>query len=97
MDIMTYIELTKTNLRDYETKLKDVQNEPVNTFVRQQLNRHHQWVQFKKQELNKLSTTDTIHYIVQQANMINHIIALNLAFYQMVLKNPLDSHFGEGQ
>jgi hypothetical protein len=97
MDIVTYIELTKTNLRDYETKLQDVQKEHVDVFVRQQLNRHHQWVQSKKRELDKLSTTDGIHYVVQQANLTNHIIALNLAFYQMMRNNPLDSHFREGQ
>lgn len=95
MDIVTYIELTKANLRDYETKLIDIEKEPVNTFVRQQLNRHHQWTQFKKQELDKLSTVQSTNYIVQQANLTNHIIALNLAFYEMVRKNPLDLHFVE--
>lgn len=87
MDIMMYIELTKANLGDYEKKLKDFEKEPVNAFVRQQLNRHRQWIQFKKQELDKMSTVIT----VQQANMTNHIIGLNLAFYEMVRKNPLDS------
>lgn len=95
MDIVTYIELTKANLRNYETKLKDVQQEPVNAFVRQQLDRHQQWIHFKQQELDKLSSADSLHYIVQQANITNHIIALNLAFYDMVRRNPLDSHFVE--
>lgn len=97
MDIVTYIELTKTNLNDYETKLQDMDKESVDVFVRQQLNKHKQWVQFKKRELDKLSTADSTHYAIQQANMTNHIIGLNLAFYQMVRNNPLNSYLLEGQ